>query len=135
MSKYKVYKIVNDRNTIYVGITTMSLKERKWKGYKWNEPLNAVYKTSLFEMIEETDDKSRENYWVEYHLNKGDKLLNMKRGHTDLSDSEVKRLWYNKNLLSKKESDKIRYENNKEEIKRKAREAYHKKKITKNGNN
>jgi hypothetical protein len=128
MMKYKIYKIINDERVIYVGITTMSLKERKWKGYTFNKELNDVYKKSHFELIEETNDKGRENYWIDFYLRQGLNLLNKKRGNTNLTDLEIKILWYNKNLTSKKESDRIRYEKNKETIKQRSLDYYYKNK-------
>ena len=66
---YKIYKIVDNTNgNIYIGITTETLKKRLGRhkcttDCKSREIIkNGNYK---IELIEQTDDKSRERYWIE----------------------------------------------------------------------
>ena len=70
---YKVYKIIDNSNdNIYIGITKQKLYirlnnhkqdfKRGWNCCSRNIIKNGDYK---IELIEETDDKSRERYWIE----------------------------------------------------------------------
>jgi len=67
---YKIYKLVDNTNgDIYIGITTQTLKQRLWKHKSSYSTCvsreiinNGDYK---IELIEETDDKTRERYWIE----------------------------------------------------------------------
>ena len=66
---YKIYKIIDNTNgNVYIGRTTMKLTVRLRK-HKTRQSCmcreiikNGDYK---IELIEETDDKSRERYWIE----------------------------------------------------------------------
>ena len=67
---YKIYKIVDNTNgNVYIGITTQTLK-RRLSNHRCSANTcisreiikNGDYK---IELIEETDDKTRERYWVE----------------------------------------------------------------------
>jgi hypothetical protein len=67
--KYKIYKLIDNTNgNIYIGITKQKLYQR-FSGHK-SDPscvsrkiiANGDYK---IELIEETDDKTRERYWIE----------------------------------------------------------------------
>jgi len=67
---YKIYKIVDNTNgNVYIGKTTQTLKQRL-ANHKCSANTcisreiikNGDYK---IELIEETDDKTRERYWVE----------------------------------------------------------------------
>ena len=69
---YKIYKIVDNTNgNVYIGLTTQKLKRRIGK-HKSDYKANRYYSSSLilcnndwcYEIIEETDDKSREAYWI-----------------------------------------------------------------------
>jgi len=71
---YKIYKIVDNTNgNIYIGITTGTLKERlrqhriKTKNNTNNCVSRDIIKNNDYkiELIEETDDKTRERYWIE----------------------------------------------------------------------
>ena len=66
---YKIYKIVDNTNgNIYIGITTLTLQKRlsdhKRRGRCSSRDIikNGDYRIQL---IEETDDKTRERYWIE----------------------------------------------------------------------
>ena len=68
--KYKIYKLIDNTNEdIYIGMTKRDLNLRLAQHkYKGNDCLsrkiiaNGDYK---IELIEETDDKIRERYWIE----------------------------------------------------------------------
>ena len=93
--KYKVYKLVKEDEVVYVGITIQKyLSSRKAKGYK-HIPF---YKECSIELIEETEDISREDYWITYYRSIGFNLLNIKRGLKILTKNELRleQLGYNK---------------------------------------
>ena len=73
--KYKVYKLVLDDKVVYVGITKRTLNERKEDGYI-HTGCNYILKDAKIELIEETNNKDRERYWIEYYSNLGNKLYN-----------------------------------------------------------
>ena len=66
---YKIYKIVDNTNdNVYIGITTQTLK-RRLNGHKHKITCSSrnIIKNGDYriELIEETDDKSRERHWIE----------------------------------------------------------------------
>jgi len=75
--KYNIYKITSDQtDDVYVGITSLTLKKRLQK-HKYNYKyycyekyrfvfsfLVVCYDDCKIELIEETDDKSREKFWI-----------------------------------------------------------------------
>lgn len=75
---YTIYRILNQEKTpIYVGCTK-NLKARKYNRYK-NITRDKI-KLCTFEVIEQTENKNREWFWIKYHLEKGYILLNEARG-------------------------------------------------------
>ncbi len=68
---YKIYKLVDKTNDdVYYGITTKSLKERLREHKKINKKQlssSSIIKNGDYyiELLEETDDKSRERYYIE----------------------------------------------------------------------
>ena len=67
---YKIYKIVDNTNgNVYIGITTQKYLSSRLAGHRQDKTCmsrdiikNGDYK---IELIEETDDKTRERYWIE----------------------------------------------------------------------
>jgi len=122
----KIYKLVHNGQIVYVGQTKQKLSKRKASGYGDTVPF---FKECSIELIEETDDISREKYWIERLRNEGHPLLNKICGVTGLS---VKEYWkeyqkeYQKEYLKEyriknkekmKEDRKEYYEENKEKMK------------------
>ena len=71
---YKIYKIVDNTNdNIYIGITKQTLSQRLSKHkHKTKNNTNGSMSREIIkngdykvELIEETDDKTRERYWIE----------------------------------------------------------------------
>jgi len=67
---YKIYKIVDNTNdNVYIGITTQKYLSRRLNGHKWDKTCVSrdIIKNNDYriELIEETDDKTRERYWIE----------------------------------------------------------------------
>ena len=66
---YKIYKIVDNTNdNVYIGITTTTLKRRLSKHKCYQECVSRdIIKNGDYriELIEETDDKTRERHWIE----------------------------------------------------------------------
>lgn len=116
MKKYKIYSIEYNNEIIYVGYTKNSLKERKRGRYKFIP--NDILKKSNMILIEETDDVSRERYWVNYYKELGCDLYN-KRGGDGLNHKEyIKNYnsnYYENNKEYKKLLSKNYKENNKEQ--------------------
>ena len=65
--KYKIYKLVYKGEVVYIGKTKTSLNRRKRAGYHWNEFLQSIRKECEMILIEETDDVSRERYWIDFY--------------------------------------------------------------------
>lgn len=74
----KIYKLIHNEKIVYIGRTTVELNKRKNWQYKNNPKLQSIYKECRIELIEETDDISREHYWISFYGK--DNLLNMKYG-------------------------------------------------------
>jgi hypothetical protein len=74
----KIYKLVKDGEVVYVGRTKLSLSRRKSSGF-YNIDSSFVKECEI-ELIEETDDKSRERFWIDYYLSIGCGLLNKRNG-------------------------------------------------------
>lgn len=91
--KYKIYKLVHNDKVVYVGRTKMTLLKRKWVGYKHNTEVDKIYKECLMELIEETDDVSRERYWIEFYK---DTVLNIQKGE-GLNHKEYYKEYWDKN--------------------------------------
>lgn len=93
----KIYKIVYKGDVIYIGKTILKLRVRKsCKNYSISDD---IYKESEIELIEYTDDVSRERYWIEYYISIGAKLLNKRNGDhsiNTLNDYRKKILFDNK---------------------------------------
>jgi len=66
--KYKIYKLIENDNIVYVGITTLSLLKRLSTHKHKKEGIS-------IHLIEETNNKLREIYWIGYYSNHY-KLLN-----------------------------------------------------------
>ena len=71
--KYKIYKLIDNTNgNIYIGITIQKLSQRL-NNHKqdYKRDYHCVSKKIIangdykIELIEETDDKTRERYWIE----------------------------------------------------------------------
>jgi hypothetical protein len=90
---YKVYKLVFNNEVVYVGITKLSLSRRKNAGYKKSVPF---YKECKIELVEQTDDETRERYWIEYYTSNGNQLLNRNKG-IGLNQEEYRKKYYDLN--------------------------------------
>jgi hypothetical protein len=117
--KYKIYKLIHRGIVVYVGKTKLTLHQRKSCGYRQNLSIQAIYKECDIILIEETDDVSRERYWVDYYK---DTLLNKRNGDTGLSHKEVVKQWYESNKEKIKEHQKEYRESNKEKKKEQVKE-------------
>jgi hypothetical protein len=83
--KYKIYKLVHpSMGVVYIGITTMSLEKRKKVGSYKGCSVEKVADECSIELIEETDDRKREQYWIEQHTG----LLNKNKGFTGISKKD-----------------------------------------------
>jgi hypothetical protein len=124
--KYKIYKLIHNGVVVYVGRTKQSLKRRKQFGYKSNAAVQAIYKQCDIELIEETNDVSREDYWVQHYK---DTVFNMKRGERGLSYKEWHKEYYQDNKEKRQEQVNEYYQANKEKINQYRRECYQKNKL------
>ncbi len=73
--KYKIYKLVHNGVIVYVGITTKTLEERKKNRYR-RMSVAHIASDCKIELIEETDDKTRETFWIEFY---SDTVLNKRK--------------------------------------------------------
>jgi len=74
--KYRIYKLVYNDEIIYIGKTTNDLRVRKNNGYAFIP----FYKDCSIELIEETNDPTRESYWIKYYKEQGCNLYNRNKG-------------------------------------------------------
>jgi hypothetical protein len=131
----KIYRLVKDDKVVYVGKTRLTLTRRKSLGfYKMDREFS---KSCEIELIEESNDVSRERYWIDYYIKLGFDLFNRRGG--DMSEKQRKqRKLIPKELHKKNGRKKIRYEEywknykkeyyekNKDEINKRRREEYSK---------
>jgi hypothetical protein len=92
---YKIYRLIYDEKVIYVGLTKLTLKKRKGCN-NYTLPKD-IYKASKIELIEETADKGRERFWIDYYISIGVELMNKRRG-----DFSSKKEAYKNHLLESK---------------------------------
>lgn len=72
---YKIYKLVYNDQVIYVGSTTQKhLSQRKALGYP--KIPKEIWKKSSIQLIEETGEKSKEDFWMDYYREMGCELYN-----------------------------------------------------------
>lgn len=103
--KYKIYKLVYQGKVVYIGITTMTLARRKRGNYKGTSVEHIIKECSI-ELIEETDDSSRERYWIRKYQ---ETILNQ-------------RLGTGQTILDRREQIRNAYHKNKEKINKRRRE-------------
>ena len=127
----KIYKLVKDSEVVYVGRTKLTLSRRKSSGF-YNLDQDFIRECQI-ELIEETDDRSRERYWIDYYLSIGCKLLNKRNGdykdyHHQYDDKKRKmRERRGFTPMTKEEKLQKRREyckKNREDLNRKKREKY-----------
>jgi hypothetical protein len=120
----KIYKLIYNNEVVYVGRTKHKLNRRIQLGYSTN--VEKILKDCSIELIEETDDISRERYWIDLLKNEGHPLLNKIGGSTGLDHIEAKKVYRENNKESilewQKEYQNGYYEKNKEDINRKRKE-------------
>lgn len=121
---YKIYKLILEGKVVYVGRTKMTLKKRKSGGYGKN---TEILKESFIELIEETDDISRERYWINHYKDLGYELLNFEKGD-GLDYKQYRKQYYEKNKEYFKEYQKEYYKGYYENNKDSKREYYEKNK-------
>ncbi len=112
----KIYRLEYKGEVVYVGQTIQKLNLRKNIGYKYIP----FWKECDIVLIEETDDVTREQFWMDYYRGKGCKLYNKISGYTGLTAKEYS-----------DKHNKIYCENNKEDIKERNRDDYWKRKYKK----
>jgi len=109
--KYKIYKLIHNGVVVYVGITKQTLNRRKAGGYRNNASIQAIYKECEIELIEETNEVSREDFWVHHYK---DTTFNAKRGDTGLSEKKWHKEYYESNKEHRKQQKKEWYQANRE---------------------
>lgn len=119
---YKIYKIEFECIPIYIGITKNSIADRASGG--WPLIPKDILKQSKIIIIEETDDKTRELYWINKYRDDSYELYN------SLLPSSIKRSDYKTNIeyLVDKEMEKKKRQTIKNKL---LNEIYHKNKIKK----
>lgn len=128
----KIYKLIKDDEVIYVGRTILDLNRRKNSNF-YKIPRDISMKCDIV-LIEETDDKSRERYWIDYYRSIGCDLYNKRGG--DFKDKneayyfqKLKQDKKRKKFIPLSEDEKTYRkkkwrEDNKDELNRKKREKY-----------
>jgi hypothetical protein len=111
--KYKIYKLIYKGEIVYIGQTQRTFQERKKSKYNSNEKLKAIQKDCIYELIEETEDKSKERFWISFYKNQGCNLLNVRSGDGldyDQYKKSYKKEWDIKNKEKIKMYHQERYE-------------------------
>jgi hypothetical protein len=108
--EYKIYKLVLDGEVVYVGITTYKKLSQRKNRHNCADTFERVRESEI-ELIEITNDKSRERFWIDYYLNKDCKLFNKTKGNGFNSQG-----YYEENKEDIIENAKKYYKENKEEI-------------------
>tara|TARA_R110000824_G_scaffold263734_1_gene452537 strand:- start:520 stop:987 length:468 start_codon:yes stop_codon:yes gene_type:complete len=153
---FKIYKIVDNTNgNVYIGRTTQKLRQRlaehKCRSNKCIS--QEIIKNGDYEVeiIEQTDDKTRERYWIENtdcineripcrtqqeweEENKEKRRARsaVLRAENREEHNEKERQRYAKNREKVKEKQRQRREENREEYNKKARQRYAEKKLMRN---
>ena len=125
----KIYKIIDNTNgNIYIGKTTKTLKRRlaqhkseHTRALRYRCTSREIIKNGDYriELIEETDDESRERYWI----------LNTECINVSIPGRTHKE-WYEDNKDKFKEYKKEHYENNKEKYQENKKRHYENNKKT-----
>lgn len=130
----KIYKLIYEGQVIYVGKTKLKLYRRK-NSHNCSVPKD-IYKESQIELIEETNDVSRERFWIQYYTSIGCILFNKRNGdHNNKSLKEYQKEYHKNKYQSKRKTpkrskeDKLQYcreyyEKNKEDLRIKRKEWY-----------
>ena len=121
---YKIYKIVDNTNdNVYIGITTQTLKHRLTQHKSYESCMSRdIIKNGDYriELIEHTDDKTRERHWIE----NTDCINKQIPGRTDKEYyeenkekiAEYYKKYHEKNKEKNKDYNKEYREKNKEKI-------------------
>jgi hypothetical protein len=117
MKEYKIYKIVDqDNKIVYIGSTTISLSQRK-AIHNYQNKISGINYCKI-QLIEKTNDKTREDFWISYFRSTGCSLLNKNKATRNKLDDK---LYYKNYHLENKEhrlnNVKIWRENNSEKVK------------------
>ena len=129
----KIYKLIYKGEIIYVGKTKLTLKRRKGS-LNYSVP-DDIYKESTIELIEETEDVSRERYWIDLYRDSGINLMNKRSGdHSDdtkyeyikakLQKQKEKRDFKKKTDEEHKEMRRLYRLRKRDELNKKRREKY-----------
>jgi hypothetical protein len=105
--KYKIYKLILNEQVVYVGQTTLSLERRKRGPYRSID--KDIIKLSKIELIEDTDDVSRERYWIKYYIELGYKLYNKENGSGYKGSIESKEFEYRRSKSEIRKNYKREY--------------------------
>jgi len=116
--KYKIYKLIYKNEVIYIGQTTTSLKRRKWAGYRGTVVQDVIEHCEMV-LIEETDDVSKERYWIDFYK---DSVWNKLKGDTGLDLQTAKKKWSSENKDKVNETAGINREKNRDKINSRRRE-------------
>ena len=115
--KYKIYKLINldTREIIYIGITKNSLGRRRSGHISFMKSFGI--ENFGIKLIEETDDNSKERYWIQYYKDLGFNLLNKLNGNgldKNEYNKEYRKGYYQENKEYYKGYNKEYYDNNKD---------------------
>ena len=125
MKKYKIYKLVHPiKGIVYIGRTTLELSARKVNRYRGTS-VEDIAKECIIELIEETDDTTRERYWITYYK---DSIVNIVNGDGFNKKEYEKEYYIKKYKEHRKEYNKQYREDNLEYFRNYMREYYRNKK-------
>ena len=130
---FKIYKIVDNTNgDVYIGRTKQKLKRRL---ANHRSPNNTCISREIIEngdyeimLIEETDDKTRERYYIENTecINRVIPGRTQEEWHKENKERKraKEKAWWQENREKENEKQRQRYAENREEYNEKARQRY-----------
>jgi hypothetical protein len=117
---WKIYRLLLEGQVVYVGRTKTTLKERKKGSYGKN---TQFFKKCTIELIEETDDVSRERYWIKYYKDEGCNLMNGNAGD-GLNRVEYRKKYREENEEYFKQKGIEYYQKNSDKVKERNKKFY-----------
>ena len=131
--KYRVYALQDGLDIVYVGITQDTLQNRWKSGWKHTKKNKYLKKNCTMYLLEETDDRTREHFYIQIFTELGHPLINIKgktkpkpKNHMNDKTKDYMKSYYETNKEKCRELMKNYQQTHKEEQRAYRREYYRK---------
>lgn len=129
--KYKIYALQDGLDIVYVGITKTSLEYRWKSGWKHTKQNKYLKRNCTMYVLEETDDRTREFFYIQIFTELGHPLINIvgktkPKPRNYMDERQYMKSYYETNKERCRELMKNYQETHKEE-QRKYRKEYYRK--------